>query len=497
MTRLVVLGAGTMGRGIAQVAAEAGLAVTLVDPVPGAVDRGSQAILAAWARAVDRGRLTPEQRDAWVGRLTPSTDLPAAADWVIEAVPEEADLKRSVLRQVQDRYGPETAVASNTSSIAITTLQAGLPHPDRMGGLHFFNPVPRMALVEVIAGLATGDRWLAEARELVHRLGKTGIAAPDRPGFLVNRIARPYYGEALRLVDDGTASIPAVDAVMEAAGFPMGPFRLMDLVGLDVNLAVTESVYRQTYEDPRYRPHPLQVAMVQAGRLGRKTGRGWYEGSTGPESPAIVAETGRGAPGVVVGSPAFRDRWANVAGPVADPRHPPDEGWRWIATDDEGESAEPYLGPHTVLLVDGTRHRVSQIARRFPGHAVYGLDPGLVLAGSRVVTVAGPDPARIAPWIAPLGVVPVADRVGHVFSRVVAMLVAEAFQFRPRQDPDAVDTAVRLGLNHPRGPFAWADLLGVQRVVEVLDALTDVFGDRYRPGEDLRQRMEQSRCRPT
>jgi 3-hydroxybutyryl-CoA dehydrogenase len=490
MTQVVVLGAGTMGRGIAQVAVEAGLAVTLVDPVPGAVERGRQAIGSAWARAVERGRLAPEQRDALVDRLTASSDLPAAADWVIEAVPEDADLKRSVLREVQDRYGSRTAVASNTSSIAITALQAALPHPDCMGGLHFFNPVPRMALVEVIAGLATGEIWLTKARELVARLGKTAVTAPDRPGFLVNRIARPYYGEALRLVDEGTASIPAVDAVMEAAGFPMGPFRLMDLVGLDVNLAVTESVYRQTYEDPRYRPHPLQVAMVQAGRLGRKTGRGWYEGQAMPESPAVVAEPVDRVPGVVVGSAAFRERWAALAGWGGEPGTPPESGWAWVATDDEGESAVPHLGRRTVLLVDGTRHRLSRLQRRFPGRAVYGFDPGLILAGSRLVTVAGPDPAGIASLIAPLGVVPVADRVGHVFSRVVSMLVAEAFQFRPRQDSEAVDVAVRLGLNHPRGPYAWAELLGAQRVVEVLDALTEVGGDRYRPGEDLRQRVE-------
>lgn len=494
MMRLVILGAGTMGRGIAQVAAASGVPVTLVDPVAGAAERGKEDIFAAWERAERRGRLSAADRAAHRERLEARENLPAwAPDWVIEAVPEDSALKRRVLADVQRAYGPSLLVASNTSSLALTSLQAGLPHPERVGGLHFFNPVPQMALVEVIAGVLTSSDWAAAALELVRRLGKTPVAAPDRPGFLVNRIARPYYGEALRMVDEGTASMAAVDAVMEAAGFPMGPFRLMDLVGVDVNLAVTESVYRQTFEDPRYRPHPVQVAMVQAGRLGRKSGGGFYDGPHTGGEPSLGARAGETARGLVLGSARFRAAWAAVASEapwttVEDAGAGP---WDWVATDGMGEDLEPWLGPGTVALVDGTRRHAAESARRLGHREVYGIDPTLILAGSSLLTVAGPDPARVAAAIRPMRVVPVEDRLGHIFARTVSMLAAEALSFRPRQDPALVDHAVRLGLNHPCGPYEWVERLGARRLAAVLDALASVGGDRYRPGEDLRARAEQ------
>ena len=196
---------------------------------------------------------------------------------MIEAVPETMTLKGPLFTRLDEEFGPEVWLASNTSSIAITEIQGvARRFPERVGGLHFFNPAPRMALVEVIRGMATSSQYVAVALDVIRQWDKEPVVAPDRPGFLVNRVARPYYLEALRMVEAGVVSLEIVDGIFEGAGFPMGPFRLMDLVGIDVNFAVTESVFIQTFYDARYRPAPLQQQKMRLGHLGRKSGRGFY-----------------------------------------------------------------------------------------------------------------------------------------------------------------------------------------------------------------------------
>lgn len=266
-----------MGSGIAEVAVAAGYHTVLTDPDSGARQRGYARIAKNIARSIEKGRLS-DAAETYLNRLEVSEAAPQSdVAWVIEAAPENVLLKQGLFEQLDQRYRASVWLASNTSSIAISRLQAhALRHPERVGGLHFFNPVPRMALVEIIRGLDTSDAYVAAAKTLVADLGKSGIAVPDRPGFLVNRIARPYYLEALRMVDEGVAGLAEVDAVMEGAGFPMGPFRVMDLVGIDVNLSVTKSVYEQTYYDERYRPHPWQEQLVERGYWGQKSGRGFY-----------------------------------------------------------------------------------------------------------------------------------------------------------------------------------------------------------------------------
>ena len=274
---IVVLGSGTMGAGIAEVAIIQGQHVVLTDPDPAARQRAYQRIQKSLQRGIEKGRLA-EPLATYISRLALAESGPTQdVDWVIEAAPEQLALKQRIFEDLDQRYGESVWLASNTSSIAISRLQARAARfPERIGGLHFFNPVPRMALVEIIRGLDTSDAYLASARELTRRLGKTGVVVPDRPGFLVNRVARPYYLEALRMADEGVATFAVVDDVMEGAGFPMGPFRVMDLVGIDVNLSVTKSVYEQTYWDERYRPHPWQEQLVERGTWGRKSGRGFY-----------------------------------------------------------------------------------------------------------------------------------------------------------------------------------------------------------------------------
>jgi 3-hydroxybutyryl-CoA dehydrogenase len=294
LQQLGVLGAGTMGTGVAQVAAEVGLAVMLHDPLPGAVDRARERIGQLLARKVEKGQLTAHHREAALGCITPAADLEdlLGAGLVLEAVPEDLELKRELFRRLDAAAPPEVILATNTSSLSIAAIAGATAHPARVVGMHFFNPVPLMALVEVVAGPLT-ERGVAESTaRLAERLGKTPVLAADTPGFIVNRVARPFYLEALRIVGEGAAGVETVDAAMRGIGFRMGPFELVDAIGLDVNFAVSRSVYEQFFFEPRYRPHPIQRALVEAGRLGRKTGGGYYDyapdGSRGSAWPAVT-----------------------------------------------------------------------------------------------------------------------------------------------------------------------------------------------------------------
>ena len=279
METIGVVGAGTMGSGIAQVAAQNGHPVILYDVTHEYAERGRDKIRAALARLVEKRKMDQAQADTILARITPTAGLNplSAAAVVIEAAPEDLTLKRDLLAQLDTLCPPGTILASNTSSLSIAAL-AGVTHrPDRVAGLHFFNPPALMALVEVVRADGTSDMTLSALVDLARRWGKTPVVARDTPGFVVNRVARPFYLEALRLLDEGVADAATIDRIARAAGFRMGPFELMDLIGLDVNFAVTQSVFHAFFDDPRYRPHPIQQRMVDSGRLGRKTGRGFFD----------------------------------------------------------------------------------------------------------------------------------------------------------------------------------------------------------------------------
>jgi 3-hydroxybutyryl-CoA dehydrogenase len=276
---IAVIGSGTMGRGIAQSAALAGRKVSLYDVSEDLLDKGLQAIRQSIDDGVRRGKTTSEAAEIAKAGITATVEVAEAAgvDLVIEAVPEDLAIKREVFGRLDATAPPYTILASNTSSLSISAIAAATRRPDRVIGLHYFNPAHLMQLVEIIRGDLTSDETVATCREFVEGLGKTSVLCVDSPAFIVNRVARPFYGEAFRMLGERVADAETIDRLIGSLGFRMGPFELLDLIGLDVNLAVTKSVYDAYFQDPKYRPHPIQQRMVDSGRLGRKSKRGFYE----------------------------------------------------------------------------------------------------------------------------------------------------------------------------------------------------------------------------
>ncbi|MGW0230577.1 3-hydroxyacyl-CoA dehydrogenase [Actinopolymorpha singaporensis] len=497
-TPVGVVGAGTMGAGIAQVALVAGHEVRLYDAQDGAADRGVAQILARLDRLVEKGRLERSAVDAARGRLTAAASLAdlAPSGLVIEAVVEQLPVKREVFGTLEKVCADDAILATNTSTLSVTAIAAGLRRPGRVTGMHFFNPAPLMALVEVPGGAATDPQVAQTVADTATAWGKTPVRCASTPGFVANRVARPFYGEAMQVLEEGGADCATIDAVLtEAAGFPMGPFTLADLVGNDVNLAVGRSVWEQTFGDPRYAPFVAQQQVVDAGWLGRKTGRGWYEyggdaGSSGPPRPRTAQP--RTPPDQVTYHGGFTacfgllDRIAAAGvsmerydtGPAAQ-RSGPGEF-------EPGESAYGIELPGGGLVLETTGEPAT-----FDGDAVTLDWVGDAATATRVCLAPGDacEPGTLDHAIglfqaAGLAVSVIDDVPGLIVARTVCMLVNEAVDLVGRREASApdVDVAMRLGTGYPRGPLAWGDQVGPEVVADVLGTLARAYpGGRYRP----------------
>ncbi|PZA08096.1 3-hydroxyacyl-CoA dehydrogenase [Meiothermus sp. PNK-Is4] len=493
---VAILGAGTMGRGIAQVAAQAGHPVWLYDPSQEALERAKAEIAADLSRQAERGRLR-ENPEAILERIQTAHELSgqmAEAAWVIEAAPERLELKQTLLAQAA-QIAPAAILATNTSTLSVSAIAAACPQPERVIGLHFFNPAPRMRLVEVIPGLRTAPEVVHKALELARSWGKEPVQAADMPGFLVNRVARPFYGEALRLYGEG---IPKehIDWIAKGLGFPMGPFELMDLIGLDVNLAASRSVYEGFFGEPRYRPHPLQAQRVAAGMLGRKSGVGWYTYPPGPpplpEAPSANLEQ---APTAFIVGPhplaqSLRQRYRHTEEPaqadfILDCR---------VKLERKGNLPERLP---VVTLVWG--HSASAAAEAYPDRPVAGFSLVPPLSEGNIAEVYAPisgenAAVRLAQrYFQAHGhrVLELPDQPGGVGFRILALLINEAVSAVAEglATPADLDRAMRLGTGYPRGPLEWAEAIWLKPVLRALEGLHGELGeDRYRP-HPLLQRM--------
>jgi 3-hydroxybutyryl-CoA dehydrogenase len=481
-----IAGAGAMGAGIAQVAAMAGHEVRLYDARPEAAQAAVTAIRATLAQLAQKGKIPADAASAAGARLQPAPAIGhfAGCGLVIEAIVEELAPKQQLLRAVEAVVGPECLLATNTSSLSLAALAAGLRAPRRLAGMHFFNPAPRMELVEIVAGVATDPAVAAALEALARAWGKTPVRARATPGFIVNRAARPFYGEGLRLIAEQAAAPATLDALLrDAGGFRMGPCELTDLIGQDVNFAVTRTVWEALFHDPRFTPSLVQQELVEAGWLGRKTGRGFYDYSPGAAAPEAALEPPAPAPAriAVTGEDAWSEALARrlERGGIKVARH-------------------PHLPAEAVLHVsDGRTAAELEAAGERPQPTVV-VDVALdYVTATRIAAAASPHCGESA-WAEAVGALQAAgfavtrlpDLPGLAVLRTLAMIINEAadavhYGVASRAD---VDLAMRKGVNYPLGPFAWAERLGAARVRTAMAALAAFYGeDRYRPSPGLRR----------
>ena len=493
---IAVIGAGAMGLGIAQVAAAAGHPVLVQDTRAGAAAAGIAGIAAALGKLVEKGKLSAESREGIVGRLSPVAELAelAPAKLVIEAVVEDLGVKRALFQQVESLVAEDAILATNTSSISITAIANGLQRPERLAGLHFFNPAPLMALVEVVAGLASDGAVLKTLYDTALAWGKSPVHAKSTPGFIVNRVARPYYAEALRIVQEQGADSVTIDAVArEAGGFRMGPFELMDLIGHDVNFAVTHSVWRAFFHEPRFQPSLIQQELVDGGWLGRKSGRGFYDYSPGAEKPPVIdAEIGPEPQKIVTLGELGPDE--PVCSLIDGAGLARVEG----AAIEAGAPGGFEIAGTLILPTDGRTATQRAADLNHPDLVLYDwvLDWDKI---SRVAITAADqaDPVvlrRAAGFFQALGfkVSRVGDVPGLILGRTLAMLVNEAAEAVHHGVASAadVDLAMQKGVNYPLGPLAWGERIGLGRVVSLLDHLAQGYGeDRYRASALLRRKQ--------
>ena len=481
---VAVIGAGAMGAGIAQVAAAAGHTVKLLDNRPGAAAQAIGGIRAQFEKMAAKGKMSLEAASVAGERLQAADQLPDLADaaLVVEAIVENLQVKQALFKELEALVSEDCILASNTSSISITAMGAALTRPQRLAGLHFFNPAPLMALVEVVSGLATdaavADTLIATATAW----GKTPVHAKSTPGFIVNRVARPYYAEALRVLTEGGADCATLDACCrEAGGFRMGPFELMDMIGHDVNFAVTNSVWRAFFNDPRFLPSLAQQDLVDAGFLGKKSGRGFYSYQAGADKPLPATAPAFGVPHDIVVYGQTKAALALVARLRA-------QNVGFTQAQALGDTVAN-AGGASLRVTDGRTATRCAFDTQTPNTVLMDLALDYQTATRLAVSVAAQCDSAAAEHAmgllqaAGFAVSPLQDIPGLIVMRTVAMLANEAADAVNQGvcSAAAVDTAMRLGVNYPCGPLAWANAIGLDQVSTVLTHLAQTYGeDRYR-----------------
>ncbi len=488
---VLVVGAGIMGAGIAQVAAQAGHRVFLHDTREGAAAQARARLATTLQGLVAKGKLAPDAADAALARIHPVAALAdaAGATLAVEAIVEDLQAKRALLRELEALLPADAALATNTSSISVTAIGGGLQRPQRLVGMHFFNPVPLMKLVEVVSGLQTDPALAQAVFDLAAAWGKTPVHARSTPGFIVNRIARPYYAEALQLLLEQAAEPAVIDACLRGAGFRMGPCELMDLIGHDTNFAVTQSVYAANFQDKRYLPSLVQAEMVAGGLLGRKSGQGFYRYADGAGVPALPAFEPAGAPYaqrvVLHGQGPIADRLTLALAGQAFERDTV-SGWTGLEVD----GAQLRLTDGRNASAIGAEVAVFDL----PIHPALGAsERGTPLAYAVSDRASGAWAAAAAQWLRAAGfhAQRVADAPGLIVARTLAMLVNEACDAVHQGvcSEQGADAAMKLGVNYPAGPFEWLARWDAARMVQLLDALAATYrGERYRVSPALRRR---------
>lgn len=485
-----LVGTGVMGAGIAQIAAQAGVVVHLFDVREGAAQSARDNLSGTFAKLVGKGKISQAAMEAALAnlRVAETIDKLSDCDLVVEAIVENLDAKRGLLQQLEGIVSPTCILATNTSSLSVTAIATGCQHPERVAGLHFFNPVPLMRVVEVIDGLATapkvGDALLA----LAARIGHRGVRAKDTPGFIVNHAGRAFGTEALKMLDEGIAERGDIDRILrDGAGFRMGPLELLDLTGLDVSHPVMESIYNQFYQEPRYKPSPLTWQMLVAGRLGRKTGHGFYQYENGqlingPQPQPVPTVNPQPPVWIATENSEDYERLSalviNLGAHLEHAAQPSPEALCLLAPYGRDATSacvrfdtDPARTLCIDLLTDLSRHRtlmqnpLTSPAMRDAAHALLAADG--------------------------VGVTVIGDSVGLVAQRTLAMVVNLACDIAQQRiaSVEDIDQAVQLGLGYPKGPLAWGDALGPRRILTILQRMSELTHDpRYRPSPWLRRR---------
>jgi 3-hydroxybutyryl-CoA dehydrogenase len=483
---LAVIGTGVMGRGIAQVAAQAGIRVLLHDSRAGAAREAKDAVCAQLERLREKGRIAAAESQRAKGNLVIADALSGIATCpiVIEAVVEDLEAKRELFRTLEAIVPGDCLIASNTSSFSITAIAAACKRPERVAGFHFFNPVPLMKVVEVVDGLLTAP-WVGDSlTALAKRFGHRPVRAKDTPGFIVNHAGRGYGTEALRILGEGIAEFHAIDRILrDAAGFRLGPFELFDLTGLDVSHPVMESIFRQYYDEPRYRPSPITGQRVNAGLFGRKTGRGFYSHAGGKQEEIAEPEAPNARPeSVWVSSIELGGKLTELLRPLGAhidrSARPAAQSLCLVAPlgyDATAAALEEELDPARTVAVDclfPTDKRRTLMTTPLTTPATRAAAHGLLAGDGVPVTVIGDSP-------------------GFVAQRVIAQIVNIACDIAQQRiaSPADIDAAVTLGLGYPQGPLAWGDALGPGKILKILERLLDFYGDpRYRASPWLKRR---------